>query len=323
VLRLADGTLRTDLAPRELFEAVQQTGAGTTLWVDIDATQHAQHALLEKLFRLHPLAIEDTLNPNSRVKYEEYDGYLFVIARAVRFCDETEDPYDIETDNICFVLGPHWLVTVRQHAMPMLDEVAERLRRNGDVLARGPARVMHAILDLAVDAFFPILDRVDDFVDGLEERVFVQEDQSAIRDIFAVKRLVLTMRRHLSPQREVVNQLTNRPTPLIASATQLYFRDVYDHVLRINDNLDNYRELLSSTLDSYLSQVSNRLARSSQTLGVVATVTLPFVIVSGMWGMNFERIPLSAHPYGFWILLLGQVLVVLGMLGVLRWRRVI
>ncbi len=321
VWRAPDGTLRRDLPISELAR-LYASGEGQ-LWVDVDVSQRSQHALLEKVFAFHPLTIEDTLNPQSRVKYEEHERYLFVVARGVRFCDETTDPYDIETINLCAYLGPTWVVTVHGEGATAIDLVRARVEQGLDVLGRGPARLLHAVLDEAVDEFFPILDRVDEFLDGLEERVFVQFDQSALRDIFSVKRLVLQLRRHLAPQREVLNQLTNRPSELLPTSTQLYFRDVYDHVLRINDALDAYRELLSSTLDSYLSQVSNRQGQSAKALAVVATVTLPFVIVSGMWGMNFARVPLSQHPHGFWLLLMVQVLIAGVILAALRWRRII
>jgi magnesium transporter len=173
-------------------------------------------------------------------------------------------------------------------------------------------------MDAAVDAYFPLLDQLDDFVDGLEHRVFETFEQDALRDIFAVKRTVLSLRRHLAPQREVFNVLTNRPSTLLSHDAQVYFRDVYDHVLRINDSLDTYRDLLSSTLDSYLTQVSNRLGLATKGLSLVATVTLPFVIISGMWGMNFDRVPLQHHPLGFWLLLGIQVAVGLLLLGILR-----
>ena len=319
--RAPDGTLHRDLPVSELARVVRE-GAGT-LWVDVDSTHRSQHALLEKVFGFHPLTIEDTLNPQSRVKYEEYASYLFVVARAVRFCEDTSDPYDIETLNLYGYLGPTWVVTVHGEGATAVSTVRGRLEASPDLLARGPARLLHAVVDEAVDEFFPVLDRIDEFLDGLEERVFVRFDQAALRDIFAVKRLVLQLRRHLAPQREVLNQLTNRPTELLPAASQVYFRDVYDHVLRINDSIDAYRELLSSTMDSYLSQVSNRLGQSSKALAVVATVTLPFVVVSGMWGMNFARVPLSAHPYGFWLLLGTQLLIAAAILGVLRWRRII
>jgi magnesium transporter len=280
-----------------------------TLWVDIDSTSRQQLALLEKVFNFHPLAIEDVLNPVSRPKVEQYDGYLFVTLRVVRFADQTTDPYDMETANLYFFLGPTYLVTVHAGPSPNVDHVAEIALRTPDLVSRGSARLAHHIMDAAIDAFFPILDRVDEFLDSLEERVFATFDEASLRDIFAVKRMVLSLRRYLSPQREIFNVLSNRPSPLLSAEVQLYFRDIYDHMLRINDSLDTYRDLLSSTMESYLSQVSNRLNVVTKGLSLVATLSVPFVVVSGMWGMNFTKIPLSDHPYGFEIMLVGQLVL--------------
>ena len=175
--------------------------------------------------------------------------------------------------------------------------MAERYEKNPELMGRGGDRLAHAVMDAAIDAYFPLLDKIDEFVDTLEQRVFARFDQSALRDIFAVKRLVLSLRRHLAPQREVFNILTNRPSALLSPESQVYFRDIYDHVLRINDSLETYRELLSSTLDSYLTQVSNRLGKVTKGLSVVATISMPFVIISGMWGMNFAaHSALAASP---------------------------
>ncbi len=160
-------------------------------------------------------------------------------------------------------------------------------------------------------------------MDGLESRVFKQFDQSALEDIFQVKRLVLTLRRHLSPQREVFNVLTNRPTPLLAPDSQVYFRDIYDHNLRINESLETYRDLLGSTLDSYLTQVSNRLGKITKGLSVIATVSIPFVVVSGMWGMNFAHIPLADVPNAFWYMLILQIVIAVALLVLLRMRKLI
>lgn len=319
IVRRDDGTVVRDLGPVELGRAVERGDA--TVWVDVDSSNRHQLAVLDKVFHFHPLAIEDTLNPNSRVKIEEYDGYLFIIIRGVRFCEETEqDPYDTETYNTCFFLGPRYLVTVHGQPVPVIDEVADRIVRSPELLDRGTGRLMHAVMDGEVDAFFPIIDHVDEFLDGLEQRVFASFDEEVLRDIFQVKRLVLGLRRHLAPQREVFNVLTNRPTPLLPPETQVYFRDIYDHVLRINDSIDTYRDLLSGVLDSYLTQVSNRLGRITKGLSVVATVTLPFVVVSGMWGMNFDTIPLSHHAGGFWIMLAAQVGLGAALYAGLRWR---
>jgi magnesium transporter len=300
-----EGKLRRDVKLSELSDIVKnKTGK---LWVDIRASDRHCVAMLENVFSFHPLAIEDSQNPSSRVKVDEYPGFLFAIVRGVRFDEESEDPYDLETFNISFFLGPNFLVTVHGGQSKAFDAVAERVERHPDVLMRGADRVMHAIMDGAIDAYFPLLDTIDEFVDGLEERVFKEFDRAALHDIFQVKRLVVSLRRHLGPQREVFNVLSLRPSTLLAADMQVYFRDIYDHMLRINDSLETYRDLLSSTMDSYLTQVSNRLGSTTKGLSVVATVSIPFVVVSGMWGMNFAHIPLSQNPSAFWYMLAIQL----------------
>ena len=321
VLRDSRARLAFDIPPRELLDALNDQA--TKLWVDIDSTSRHQHAILEKLFHFHPLTIEDTLSPNSRVKIEAYDGYLFLVLRAVRFCDTTADPYDLETENLYIYLGPNYVVTVHSGPSQTIDTVTDLVRRSPDIIDRGPARLAHTICDTAVDAYFPILDQVDEFIDGLESRVFERFDETALHDTFALKRTVLSLRRYLAPQREMFNVLTNRPSPLLPAEAQIYFRDVYDHVLRINDNLDNYRELLSSTLESYLTQVSNRLGSITKGLSVIATLSVPFVVVSGMWGMNFAEIPLSHYPHGFWVMLVLQLAIGAALVALLRWKKLL
>lgn len=315
----AEGAVHRDLSLRDIAAAVRESNG--TLWVDIDSSSRQQLALLEKVFNFHPLSIEDVLNPVSRPKVEPYDGYLFVTLRVVRFCDETADPYDLETDNLYLYLGPTFVVTVHAGPSSHIERVSEIAVRTPDVISRGPARVAHLVMDHAIDAFFPILERIDDFLDSIEERVFARFDEEALRDIFAVKRMVLSLRRYLSPQREIFNVLSNRPSPLLSADVQLYFRDIYDHMLRIHESLDTYRDLLSSTMESYLSQVSNRLNVVTKGLSLVATLSVPFVVVSGMWGMNFERIPLAAHAYGFEIMLVGQLLLGVALIWLFRARR--
>jgi magnesium transporter len=321
VLRNASGRIAFDIPPRDIRDALADSS--TKLWIDIDSTSRHQHAILEKLLHFHPLTIEDTLNPNSRVKIEAYDGYLFIVLRAVRFCDTTTDPYDLETENLYIYLGANYVVTVHAGFSQTIDTVWDLIQRSPDIFDRGPARLAHSICDTAVDAFFPILDRVDEFVDGLESRVFERFDDSALHDIFALKRTVLSLRRYLAPQREIFNVLTNRPSPLLPAEAQLYFRDVYDHVLRINDSLDTFRELLSSTLDSYLTQVSNRLGSITKGLSVIATISVPFVVISGMWGMNFVEIPLSHYPHGFWVMLVLQLALGAGLVALLLWKKLL
>ena len=313
--------IKQELPVKEIASALA-SGDGT-LWVDIDTRKREQVALLKDLFHFHPLAIEEALNPESRVKLEEFDRYVLLIVRTIAFCETTEDPYDLDTVNISFFLGKNFLVTVHGGDTNPVEATEQLLKRKPELVAHGPARLMHAIVDQAVDAYFPIIDKLDEFMDSLEEKIYGTFDQDALREVFAVKRLVLSLRRHLAPQRDALSVLTNRPSTLLTPDTQIYFRDIYDHVLRIYDALENFRDLLSSTLDSYLTQVSNRLGMATKALAVVATVTLPFVVVSGMWGMNFEHIPLHTHPHGFMILVFGQIALSLLILAGLRWRKLL
>ncbi len=305
-----NGRIRLDLS-REEIERALASGEGT-LWIDIDTRDGEKVAMLRDVFHFHPLAIEEAVSPESRVKVEEFDQYVLLIVRTVAFCETTDDPYDLDTANISFFLGKNYLVTVHGADTNPVDSTRELLQRKPELATHGPAKLMHAIVDQAVDAYFPIIDKLDEFMDSLEEKIYGTFDQGALREVFAVKRLVLTLRRHLAPERDALSVLTNRPSTLLTSDIQIYFRDIYDHVLRIYDSLETYRELLSSTLDSYLTQVSNRLGMATKALGVVATVTLPFVVVSGMWGMNFEHIPLH-----------GQLALGLTILAGLKWRKLL
>jgi magnesium transporter len=317
----SDGEVRSDLTRADIERAVA-SGEGT-IWVDIDIRDPEAVRLLSEVFHFHPLAIEDALNPQSRVKIEEYSHFLIFIVRTIGFVAHTEDPYDIETVNLTCFLGKNYLVTAHAGDKSPIDQTREVLDKKPELASAGPSRLMHAVVDEAVNAYFPILDQLEEFMDTLEEKVFAAFDQTALREIFSVKRLVLSLRRHLAPERDVFNVLTNRPSALLSPDAQVYFRDIYDHVLRINDSLETYRELLSNTLDSYLTQVSNRLGSVTKALSVVATVSLPFVVVSGMWGMNFDEIPLAHTSHGFWTMLVVQLGLGALLLALLRWRKLL
>ena len=320
VYRHPDGRVELDLTPARLAEAAQGDG---TLWVDLDVSVPAQAALLASVFHFHPLAIEDALNPVSRVKVDEYPAFLVVVARVVAFCETTDDPYDLETANLTVFLTPRIVVTSHTQRSPIVAQLSDRVRSNPDLLERTPARIAHLALDMAVDAYFPVLDRVDEFIDDLEQRVFGHFDERMLQEIFKVKRLVISLRRFLAPQRDVLSQLTMRPSPFLPPEAQIYFRDVYDHMLRITDALDSYRDLLSSTLDSYLTQVSNRLGAVSKGLAVVGALSVPFVVIAGVYGMNFDVIPLQHHRYGFEIMLGVQLLLGLLFLVGLRMKKML
>src|SRR2546427_2983311 len=193
--------------------------------------------------------------------------------------------------------------------------VGERLLRNPELLARGVEMTMHNIIDQSVDAYFPLVEELNAMVDGLEERLFEKFDPQLIHEIFKAKRSAFSFRRHVGPLREVLNILTNRPCTHIRADTQLYYRDVYDHTIRIMESLDTVRDLLAGVLETYLSQTSNRMNKVMKQLSIVATIALPLIVIGGIYGMNFSQMPLTHNPYGFVIALASMVIVS----GVILW----
>lgn len=317
--RRPDGQLEQELSPARIREIVEQ-GEGE-LWVDIDSSDVHQHSLLEKVFGFHPLAIEDTLSPGSRVKLEEYDRYLFVVVSGIRFDRATPDPFDLETFNLYFFLGKNFLVTVHAIDSPSCNSTRDRLMRNPDLLGRGAEMTMHSIIDQAVDAYFPVVESLNDLVDHLEEQLFESFDEKLIHEIFKAKRSAFAFRRHIGPLREVLNILTNRPSVYIRSETQLYYRDVYDHTIRIMESVDTTRDLLAGVLETYLSQTSNRMNKVMKQLSIVATLALPLIVVGGIYGMNFSQMPLTHHPLGFYWALGSMVAISAVMVWWLRKNR--
>lgn len=295
------GRIQRSLDPSETRDIVR--GGRGELWVDIDSRDETAWALLQDVFAFHPLAIEDTRSPDCRVKVEEYEGYLFIVVRAVHFATWTPEPYDIESVNLYLFLGPNYLVTVHAGRSEPVEEVASRVDAGPEPMQRGAGHLAYVVLDTLVDLYFPLLDEVDDFVEELEEIIITEAGQETLQRVFELKRMLLALRRHLAPAREVMGTLANRPCPYLRPATQIYLRDVYDHVIRQVEAIDLYRELMATALETNLTAMSNRMNEVIKALSVIATVVLPPTLVASVYGMNFRAIPLAEHPHGFWIAL--------------------
>ncbi|HEX7117545.1 MAG TPA: magnesium/cobalt transporter CorA [Longimicrobiales bacterium] len=312
-----EGRLHRGLSRDELAE-VHRSGRGT-LWVDVDSTHDDEWALLAEPFRFHPLAIEDTRSPDCRVKVEEYDGYLFIVVRGIHFVEETPDPYDIDPHNLYIFVGPHFLVSVHAGPFASVRTVIDRIEAGAETLARGVDHTAYTLVDALVDLYFPILDRIDEFIDEVEHEIFDGAGEQMSR-IFDLKRSLVALRRYLAPMREAVAALANRPTPYLRPETQIYFRDVQDHVIRQLDAVESYRELLTGALEAQLAMISNRMNEIIKALSVIATVVLPPTLVASIYGMNFDWMPWLHDANGFWIALGGMTVITGALLAYLWWR---
>ncbi|MEX1173503.1 MAG: CorA family divalent cation transporter, partial [Chloroflexota bacterium] len=229
------------------------TDETATVWVDLAAPSADQVQSIGATLGLHPLIVEDVLEGNQRAKLEATDDVIHVVLFALAHARQ------FVASEIDLVLGPRFLLSVHDDGW---DPRATHHLRDGlsSIMGRGPDHLLWALCDDIVDGYFPFTDDLGDAIDEVQDQVIAEATPEALQGLFELKRELIEVRRAASPTREVFSQLTNRDLPLIDPAEIIYFRDVYDHVIRLTDELDNYRELASSTLDVYLTQVNNRLS---------------------------------------------------------------
>lgn len=318
----APDRLRTGLSHEDIVDIVHADES--RLWVDVALTETGEWLQLGQELGLHPLTLEDTLNSESRIKVEEYDNFLFVVVRDAKFALETPEPYDFESYNLYLFIGPHFLITVHTQPSQAVATVIARLHTAPELIDRGTDYLAYQILDALVDSYFPLLDKIDEFVDELESGVFERSDaKETLTCIFDLKRTLLALRRHQAPMREAMTTLANRPSKYLTPATQVYMRDVYDHVVRQVESIETYRDLLTGALEIHFSVVSNRMNEVMKALSIIATVILPATWVASIYGMNFEWMPGLHSPFGFWIALVVMAAVSGVLLAYLHSRRMI
>ena len=299
-LALADGQV-SRLEGREALEPALADPAAR-VWVDVTAPEHAEVAVLADLLRLHPLIAEDIAERNQRAKYEEIEGVIHIVMFAIAYGGElTETEVDIvlDRDRLLTVHDPGW----DPFALP-------QLRGDGShLLTRGVDFLLYAITDGIVDGYFPVLDAMGDELDTLQDDVIRKPTTWTLERLFTLKRELVALRRAITPAREIFNQLTNRDLELIAPEHVLYFRDVYDHLIRVTDELDNDRELVGGTLEVYLSTINNNLSMIMKRLTGVTVILAGVGALAGIFGMSEAGAAVAAgEAAGFWVVF-GGILV--------------
>lgn len=263
-------------------------------WVDLAGPSPEQVQQVGSVLGLHPLIVEDVLEGNQRAKIETTDGIIHIVMFAL---DRTDS---IGINEIDLVLGLNFLMTV--HDASWEPRESHHLRTNlSAVLSHGPDHLLWAIGDDIVDGYFPYADRLGDAIEEVQDAVITQPTPDTLARLFAIKRELIVVRRAASPTREVFNQLTNRDMTLIDEEEIVYFRDVYDHVIRLTDEMDNYRELASATLDVYLTQINNNLSLIMKRLTGVTVILAGIGAVAGIFGMSEAGSAVGGlEAPGFW-----------------------
>jgi len=276
------------------------------LWIDLAEPDVEQVKLAAKTLGLHPLIAEDIIERNQRSKVETFDDIVHVVLFALHYEGEAA------VSEIDFVLGDRFLLTAHDGTLDSGKTAALRFGVE-HALAKGPDYLLYAIADTIVDGYFPVLDKIGEDIDELQDRVVESASDWTLQRLFSVKRELSNLRRAVSPAREIFNQLTNRELGTIEPAHIVYFRDVYDHLIRVSDELDNYRDLVSGTLDIYVSIVNNDLSRIMKRLTGVTVILAGIGAVAGIFGMSEAGAAFQgAEATGFWILTTFMILAAVG-----------
>jgi magnesium transporter len=275
-------------------------------WIDLEDPTAQQAAILEDPFHFHPLAIEDCLAEVHHPKVDDYGDYVFIIVHGIRFDAPTDQFITRELD---IFLGRNYLITHHKGPMRSITWAREQCTKNQiHTLPRGVDFLIHQILDMMFEHYFPNLDALEDMVQLVQVEVFENPTPATLDRIFALKRDVLTLRRICTPQREIVNRLARGDFKVISARAAIYFRDIYDNLYRIVEASYSYQDLVQGTMDAYLSAISNRLNETVKRLTVVGAIFAALTVLTGIYGMNFEHMPELRWKYGYamvWLLMAG------------------
>lgn len=285
-------------------------------WFQIHDPSDPRLDELAARFQIHSLHVEDCRHRNQNAKIETGADYIFTVLKTV----DVAAPDEIETGDLDIFLGAGWVITVQETESPRIRAMLDGLR---SAAPNGRAdRLYYRIVDSMVDSYLPALDHFDDLIDGLEDEVLQKATPASLARIFEIKRSLIVMRRVLTNTRDVAAHLQRSDSPLIHSDMWPFLRDVYDHVARSLDTVEMLRDLLSGTLDVYLSSVANRTNQVMKVLTVLGTVALPVLMISGTYGMNIKGLPWAESEYAMPILaamMSGTTAVLLALLKKFGW----
>ncbi len=317
--RSASGAV-TETSDRETIRRALAEEGGL-IWIDLLIRSSDDASVLNEVFKFHPLTIEDCVSPRlDPAKIDDHGGYLFLVVQALQTYVADQELQAMEVD---FYLGPNYVVSCHQEPVPAIEQFHERCRRDDFILSHTADWLLHGLLDSLVDEFLPIVDAVDDTIDRLEELVLHRPDSKLLGQIMMVKRNALRLRRATTPQRDIMNRLSRGEySKLISEDAAIYYRDVYDHLVRIEYLVEALRDLADGALQTYLSVISNRLNEVMKVLTVAVVPLTIGTLISGLYGMNLTAgfWPPSDSEWGFGAVVAFMVVIAVLTLAYFRYR---
>ena len=289
-------------------------------WLNINGLNHIEQ--IEKIgihYDIHPLVLEDIVNTAQRPKIDIYEDYLFVVLKMLYY-DENDK---IVSEQVSFILGKSYVLTFQESEGDVFDTVRERIRHGrGRIRTMDSDYLLYALIDAVVDHYFVIIETLGNKIEDLETAVFdgIQED-TIPKQIQDLKREILRVRRAIFPLREVISRIERHESPLINAKTMAFYRDIYDHITQVSENIDIYREMIWSLMDMYMTTISNKMNEVMKVLTIMASIFIPLTFFAGIYGMNFDYIPELQYKYSYFILWGVFILTVVGMLIYFRRKK--
>jgi magnesium transporter len=310
-----DGNLLDQLSTEQVRDFLA-TGEGL-LWVDMEDVTNEDAEFLSNVFSFHPLAVADCVSKDIHPpKIDDFEKYLFIIVHGINYQIESDV---VETTELALFLGKNYVVTSHDVPMRSVSSMLDRVRKDGRLMRKGADFLAHDIMDALVDNIMPTIEGIDEKNDQLEAEALHEPKRETLTSIMQLKRSILALTRVILPQREIMNGLSRGQYALISERAQIYYRNIYDHLVRIEMLTLGLRDMTESVLNTYLSSVSNRMNEVMKVLTIIATIFIPLTFVAGIYGMNFANMPELQWRYGYFGIL--SAMAVIGISLVVYFRR--
>jgi magnesium transporter len=316
---MPDGTFQTGLNVEEL-KKIHDARTGL-LWIDIEGDDEEDIRILSDIFKFHRLAIDDCLGERiNPPKVDNFESHLFIIVHGINYAIESDI---VNTIQLELFIGQNFVVTHHTYPVLSIREIKRQALEDCFPLKRGADFLGYEICDALTDNVLPTIDTMTDIADDIETEAIHNPQKSTIEEILKLKRSTMRLRRVMTPQREIFNRLSRREFPIVSEAAQIYFRDIYDHLVRIDDLNQGIRDRTDNALSTYMSSVANRQNETMKVLSIVAAIFLPLTLIAGIYGMNFEYIPELSWRWGYFAVLGIMAVAIVGITWWLWLRNVI
>ena len=290
----------------------------TITWINIDGV-HEIKVIEEigKLFNLHSLILEDIVDTDQRPRIKDFRDYIFIILKML-YCDKKSN--EMKVEQVSLILGKNYVISFQEREGDVFDFIRDRIRNNiGRIRKLGADYLVYSLMDAIVDNYFTIIEKLDEEIENLEDKVISQPNPANVQAIHKLKRDLIFLRKSVLPLREVISILERGESPLVLESTNLYLRDVYGHTIQVMDTVESLRDIISGILDIYLSSINTRMNEIMKVLTIIATIFIPLTFITGIYGMNFQYMPEIKWFWGYPLIL--SVMLIIGIVMVIFFKR--